>query len=210
MDSLPSIVARSIIISGSATLIATAWSIPLAYHASTHRRLTPLVYAFEALVGIPTVLVGLLLYALLSRQGPLGWLGLLYTPQAIVIGEALLITPLLVAVSYRVLSEKSRELWELAATLGATSSQAARLVLSESLPGLTSSVIMGFSRAIGELGVALIVGGNIAGLTRTMTTSIALYTSMGEYDKAITLGLILLAITVTFSILARAVRREWE
>ena len=210
MEPLTNIIVRSITISGSATLLASAWSIPLAYYATTRKRLILLIYAFEALVGVPTVLVGLLLYALLSRQGPLGWLGLLYTPQAIILGEALLITPLITAVSYRVLSERALEVWELAATLGATESQAAKIVFRENLPGLLSTLIMGFSRAVGELGVALIVGGNIAGLTRTMTTSIALYTSMGEYERAITLGLVLLAITLTFSILARMVRREWE
>ncbi len=210
MSELLSIVLRSLMISGTATLIAAAWSIPLAYAFSGSPKLKPLAYLIEALVGIPTVLVGLLLYMLLSRSGPLGFLNLLYTPQAIIIGEALLITPLITAVAYRTLKEYRTDYTELALSLGATNKQAALLVISQALPSMIAAIIMGFSRAIGELGVALIVGGNIKGLTRTMTTSIALYTAMGEYEFAIKLGLILVLLTLGISFAVRVVKTVWD
>ncbi|NOZ30453.1 MAG: ABC transporter permease subunit [Crenarchaeota archaeon] len=209
MEPIQNIVLRSLTISGTATLLAALWSLPLAYLLASSRRFRPLVYFFEALVGIPTVLVGLLLYLLLSRNGPLGFLELLYTPQAIIIGEALLITPLITAVSYQVMLTGLSYYRELALTLGASDRQAALLVFRETLPSLISSVVMGFSRAVGELGVALIVGGNIKGYTRTMTTSIALATAMGEYEAAVKLGLVLTAIAVGVSLVVRLVRREW-
>ncbi len=210
MNELASIVIRSIVISGTATILASAWSILLAYLLSGSYRLRHIAYLLEALVGIPTVLVGLLLYMLLSNDGPLGFLQLLYTPQAIIIGEALLITPLITAVSYQALKETRTKYTELALSLGATQRQAAGLVITQSLPSLLAAIVMGYSRAIGELGVALIVGGNIKGLTRTITTSIALYTAMGEYENAIKLGLVLVVLTIGVSLLVRLVKRTWD
>lgn len=210
MESLGAVTLRSIAISGSATVLAASWSIPLAYLLAESKRLRLLVYLVEALVGVPTVLVGLLFYLLLSRQGPLGFLGMLYTPQAIVVGEAVLITPLITAVSYNALLAGIQRYKELALTLGASSRQAALLVFRETLPSLVSSTVMGFSRAVGELGVALIVGGNIEGVTRTLTTSIALATAMGEYEAALKLGAVLTVIAIGVSIAVRLVRREWE
>lgn len=210
MESLGAVTLRSIAISGSATVLAASWSIPLAYLLAESKRLRLLVYLVEALVGVPTVLVGLLFYLLLSRQGPLGFLGMLYTPQAIVVGEAVLITPLITAVSYNALLAGIQRYKELALTLGASGRQAALLVFRETLPSLVSSTVMGFSRAVGELGVALIVGGNIEGVTRTLTTSIALATAMGEYEAALKLGAVLTVISIGVSIAVRLVRREWE
>lgn len=199
---------RSLYVSGIATLLATAWSIPLAYLMASRPRLRVLASPLEALVGVPTVLVGLLLYMLLSKRGPLGVLGLLYTPYAIIVGEALLITPLVTSVAYRVLREAVERYGELALSLGASESQAMATALSQSAPGLVAAVIMGFSRAIGELGVALMVGGNIKGYTRTLTTAIALEVAKGEFEEAVAMGLILVAIVVAVSIAVRAVRRE--
>ncbi|ABM80206.1 ABC transporter permease [Hyperthermus butylicus] len=209
MGELGDIVFRSIYVSGTATLLASLWSIPLAYLIASRRRLQALAPILEALVGIPTVLVGLLLYMLLSRSGPLGFLDLLYTPQAIIIGEAVLVTPLVTSVAYRVLRHGFEVYGELAYSLGATSRQAMITVVREALPGLVASVVMGFSRAIGELGVAFMVGGNIKGYTRTLTTAIALGVSMGEYEFAMRLGAVLLAITLLVSLVARLVQRLW-
>ena len=210
-ESVESIVFRSLWVSGTATILAASWSLPLAYLAVVWRRLgAVLVPVAEALVGVPTVLVGLLLYMLLSRQGPLGFLNLLYTPYAVIVGEAVLVTPLIVATSYRVLRAGYEAYGELAYSLGATGLQAAVTVLSHSLPGVVASLVMGFSRAIGELGVAFIVGGNIAGLTRTMTTAIALEVSMGEYEDALLLGGVLAGLTVLVSAVARLVVRRYE
>jgi len=198
---------RSITISGFATLLASSWSIPIAYILATRCRSELIISIVEAVVGIPTVLVGLLLYLLLSSSGPLGFLHMLYTPQAIVVGEAILITPLIISTSYRVLRNIVDTYGELALSLGASERQAMLLTLRESLPGILASTIMGFSRAIGELGIALIVGGNIRGYTRVLTTAIALEVSKGEFEKAVALGIVLVSITITISIVLKVLKR---
>ncbi|MCY0868131.1 MAG: ABC transporter permease [Desulfurococcus sp.] len=200
---------RSLWVSGLATLLAVSWSIPLAYILAVSKREKPVVYVMDALVGVPTVLIGLLLYFLLSRRGPLGFLNLLYTPWAIVIGQSVLVTPLLVAVSYRILTAGVSSYMELALSLGATSRQAALIVFRESLSGLLSGVVMAFSKAIGELGVALVVGGNIKGSTRVISTSIALATSLGEYEYAVLLGLSLTLIIIGLSMIRVLVDAKW-
>ena len=156
---------------------------------------------------MPTVLVGLLFYFLFSSQGPLGFLHLLYTPQAIIVGESVLITPLLVSTGYRVLRGAVETYGELALSLGATEGQALGLVVRESLPGLLGSLVMGFSRAIGELGVALLVGGNIRGYTRVLTTAIALEVSKGSFEKAVALGCVLVAIALGVAVAVRLASR---
>ncbi len=193
---------RSLYISGTATLLATMWSMPIAYVIARgkFRRILPIL---EALVGIPTVLIGLFLYFLLCSECPLGFLQLLYTPQAIIIGESILVTPLLISTMYRVLKEKIERYWETAITLGATERQAFMVAIDESMTGLLASIIMAFSRAIGELGVALLVGGNIKGYTRTLTTAIALEVSKGEFENAMELGLVLVFLTLVISLLLR-------
>ncbi|MEB3773312.1 MAG: ABC transporter permease [Desulfurococcales archaeon] len=193
---------RSIYISGTATILATTWSVPLAYVIAS-RGLRLLAVLSEALVGVPTVLVGLVLYMLLSESGPLAPLELLYTREAIIIGEAVLITPLIVASMHKVLEYSIKTYGELALSLGATGRGAMMLALREAAPGVVGSIVMGFSRAIGELGVALMLGGNIKGVTRTMTTAITLDVSMGRYEEALALGAILLLITLTISLAIR-------
>ncbi len=203
------VAARSLAISGLATLLAASWGLPLAFLLASRPRARPVVAILDALVGVPTVLVGLLLYLLLSRQGPLGFLQLLYTPTAIVIGEAVLVTPLLVSVAYRSLRPTVESVSLLVATFGGAGRQALLLSAREAAPGLASSIAMAFSRAVGELGVALVVGGNIKGYTRTLSTSIALATAMGEYEAAVKLGAVLAALSLGFSLAVRLVRREW-
>ncbi|MEB3862258.1 MAG: ABC transporter permease [Desulfurococcales archaeon] len=202
MEDLVGVTARTLYISTTATILASLWGIPIAYLIAS-RRLQTLATVFEALVGIPTVLIGLLLYLLLSKQGPLGSLNLLYTPTAIILGEAVLVTPLIVGASHRILKASIDTYGELAASLGASRIQAMALALAESLPGIASSMAMAFSRAVGELGIALLVGGNLKGYTRTLSTSIALEVSMGEYGDAIRLGAVLLSLSLGFSIVAR-------
>ena len=193
-ESVASIALRSVSISASAVLLSSLWSLPLAYLSARRPGLRVVADASEALVGVPTVLVGLVIYSLFSRRGPLGFLDLLYTPTAIVLGEAVLVTPLIIAVSHRVLKTAVEEYGELALTLGADSKAAALLALREALPGLLAAEVMAFSRAVGELGVALLVGGNIKGYTRTLTTAIALEVSKGEYEAALALGAALVAV----------------
>ncbi|MET1128847.1 MAG: ABC transporter permease [Thermoproteota archaeon] len=204
------IAARSVYVSGLATLLAASWSLPLAYVMAIRGRMRLLASLFESLVGVPTVLVGLVIYMLFSRKGPLGFLGLLYTPYAIVVGEAFLVTPLIVSVMHRVLQSAVKRYWELAVSLGASERQAMLTAFAQSLPAVVASIVMGFSRAIGELGVALLVGGNIKGYTRTLTTAIALEVSKGEFEDAVALGLVLVAIVAAFSAAARILWRGEE
>ena len=196
---------RSLWISGTATLLASSWSVPLALVLSSSSRGRRALALLEALVGVPTVLVGLLVYLLLSRSGPLGFLGLLYTPTAIILGESILVTPLIVAYAARSIAPSAAGIRLLAQTLGAGRGDTLALIAWESLPAITGAVVTGFSRAIGEVGVALVAGGSIKGYTRTLTTSIALATSMGMYGEAIRLGLVLTLLSIGVSLGARVV-----
>jgi len=208
IEEIVEITLRSLSISGAATLLASSWSIPVAYKISRSQRLSaffmPIV---EAIIGMPTVLIGLVMYMLLCSRGPLGIFRLLYTPYAIILGQAILITPLLIATSFRSLFHANQRYGELALTLGATERQAMKLVLTESTPGIIASIVMSFSRALGELGVALMVGGNIRGYTRVITTAIALEVSRGEFELALTLGCILITILIIVSLSLRMLRR---
>ncbi|HDN75723.1 MAG TPA: ABC transporter permease subunit [Acidilobales archaeon] len=198
---------RSIMISGGAVLLSSTWSLPLAYITSIKVRGELIPSILEALIGMPTVLLGLLLYFLLSSQGPLGFMRMLYTPQAIILGQALLITPLIIATSYRILRYSIETYGELALSLGASKGQAMIIAFRESIPGLLASLTMAFSRAIGELGIALIVGGNIKGYTRVLTTAIALEVSKGDFEKAVSLGMMLLLIMVVLALTIKSIRR---
>ncbi|MEM2909975.1 MAG: ABC transporter permease [Nitrososphaerota archaeon] len=195
------VVTRSILISGTATLFAAFWSVPIAMMltAKDSKFRVALLDVTNTLVGVPTVLVGLVLYLLFSRSGPLGFLGILYTPTSIVIGEAVLITPIIISLSALVLRETKAKVWEMAVSIGATERQASVTMVAESLPRLLMAILLGFNRAIGELGVALMLGGNIKGFTRVMTTAIALEVSKGEFELALTLGGILLLVTFTIT-----------
>jgi len=207
MNELVSIVLRSITVSGLATLLASLWSIPLALVLTVFKtRLSRvLLDIFNSLVSIPTVVLGLCLYMILSRSGPLGFLELLYTPLAISIGQALLITPLIVSVLSNSLSRIKENVLETAFALGATSSQAYFALLHEGLPLLVRSILIGFNRAIGELGVALMLGGNIRGYTRVMTTAIALEVVKGNFEQALNLGAVFIVIIVLLTIMIRAI-----
>lgn len=202
---------RSIYVSGTATLLASVWSLPTSYFLTLKRRVGIVEAVVESLVGIPTVLLGLLLYILLSSSGPLAPLGikLLYTPQAIILGESILVTPLMISTSYRVLKNSVVMYSELALSLGASKTQVMTLVIKESLPGVVASIIMSFSRALGELGIAMMVGGNISGYTRVMTTAIALGVVRGEFEEAIALGLVLMAIMVVISVTLKLINKVY-
>ena len=200
---------RSLMVSGLATLMASIWSIPLAA-ALTHSKsklCRAVLDVLNAMIGMPTVLIGLLLYLLLSRTGPLGVFNLLYTPLAISFGQAILITPLLVSLAAEHLGRVRESVSELALSLGATRVQMATTVIRETGPQLVSTVLVAFNRAIGELGVALMVGGNIRKFTRVMTTAIALEVEKGEFELALALGGILLFITILVTIMVRALGR---
>jgi len=200
MDTVADITIRTLTISGTATLLAITWSLPLAYRLAV-KGPKPIAHALESLVGTPTVLIGLILYLLFSRHGPLGNLALLYTPTAIVIGESILVTPLLVGTLHRIIEGIHATYGETVLALGATPRQAMHTVLEEATPAILGSSIMAFSRAAGELGIALLVGGNLEGRTRVLTTAIALDVSMGEFGDAVLLGSILLLLLLISSLL---------
>lgn len=148
--------------------------------------------SLNALMAVPTVMIGLILYGLLSRQGPLGALGLLYTPTAIILGQIVLVMPILLSVTLSTVASADRQLIPTLKSLGATTSQQICLILKELNLLIVAGIVLAFSRAIGEVGAAMMLGGNIAGLTRTMTTAIALETGKGEFERGLALGMMLL------------------
>ncbi len=152
-------------------------------------------------LAIPTVVIGILVYSLISRVGPLGYFGLLYTPTAVIIGQLVLSLPIIVALTHSAIQGIDIKVRHTALTLGATEVQAALAVISEARYAVMSAVIAGFGRNIAEVGAAMMLGGNIKGSTRTMTTAITLETSKGEYGFGIALGVILLFISLSINIL---------
>jgi tungstate transport system permease protein len=164
------------------------------------------VTVLNSLMGLPPVVVGLLVYLMLSRSGPLGVLGLLYTPTAMVIAQVVLITPIIAALAYQVMDDLHREYRDLFQSLGVPLTKAVPTYLWDARYSLITSVLAGFGRAISEVGAVIIVGGNIDHLTRVMTTAIALETSKGELAIALALGIILLALALIVNALVTTVR----
>lgn len=201
---------RSLAISGLATIAASLWSIPLGalMGLGRFRGRVLLRGVFNALLGVPTVTLGLVLYLLISKSGPMGFLRLLYTPTAIILGQAILITPIIVSFVATTLEAVDPDVRSLALTLGSTETGAALTVLNESLEGVLLSVTAGFNRAIAELGVALMVGGNIRGVTRVLTTYIALETGRGEIALGIAFAIILLSIVGVVNLSVNLIQRR--
>lgn len=204
---------RSVAISGLATVAASLWSIPLGalIGLGRFRGRVLLRGVFNVLLGVPTVTLGLVLYLLISKSGPLGFLRLLYTPTAIILGQAVLITPIIVSFVANSLEAVDPDVRNLALTLGSTEIEAVLAVLNESMEGVLLSVTAGFNRAIAELGIALMVGGNIRGVTRMLTTYIALETNRGEVAMGVAFAVVLLsivaAVNLSVNLLQRRLRR---
>lgn len=204
------VVGRSLGISGTACLLASLICLPLGslIHFHHFRGKRALINIIQTLFSVPTVLVGLLILVLFSRAGPLGEFGILFTPPVMVIGQMILIIPLLLGLTISALSGVSREIVDTATSLGASGFQAVLLVLKEARYAVLAAVIMGFGRAISEVGCALMVGGNIRGATRVITTSIALETSKGELALAIALGIILLSLALIINIVLNRLQQR--
>ncbi len=167
-----------------------------------------LIVLFNGLMGLPPVVVGLLVYLLLSRAGPLGSFGLLFSPAAMVIAQAVLVTPIVAALTRQTIADSWLEFREQLRSLGASRTRAAATLLWDGRFSLSTAALAGFGRAIAEVGAVMIVGGNIDGVTRVMTTTIALETSKGDLPLALGLGLIL--ITVVLAVNAAAyLLRQW-
>ena len=195
---LVEIVLLSLRVSLSAVAIAALLGLPLGAAIAVGRfpgRQTVIV-VLNALMGLPPVVVGLLVYLLLSRAGPLGALGILFTPSAMVFAQSILILPILAALSRQAIEDAWREYEEQLRSLGAGRMSAALTLLWDTRFSLLTTILAGFGRAAAEVGAVMIVGGNIDGVTRVMTTTIALETSKGDLPLALGLGVILIAIVI--------------
>lgn len=190
------VVWTSVYISLLATLCASVVGIPLGLLVGLQRFRGKdfLLRSLNTLMALPTVVVGLVLYGVFSRRGPAGDMGLLFTPAAMVIGQCILIIPIVWNLSIMAVQGADPRLAFTCRTLGTTAWQQAWIYLREVRFGLLAAIVLGFGRAIGEVGVAMMLGGNIEGFTRTMTTAIALETSKGEFEFALALGIVLLAV----------------
>ena len=204
------IVALSLKVSLTAVFLASCLGLPIgaAVAVGRFRGRRSLTVILNGLMGLPPVVVGLLVYLLLSRAGPLGTMGLLFTPTAMVIAQVVLITPIIAALSRQIVADAWREYEEQLRSLGASTPRAAFTLLLDTRFSLSTAVLAGLGRAVAEVGAVMIVGGNIDGVTRVMTTTIALETSKGDLPLALALGFILISIVLVLNALAHAVR-EW-
>ncbi len=192
------IIYLSIKVSGLALCIAAVSGIPLGAVIGLRRFFGKglLVSILNTFMGLPPVVVGLFLYLILSRSGPLGFMGLLYSPTAMIMAQTILALPIIIALSLAAVTSVDETVKQSAQALGASSGQISILVINEARYSIMAAVIAAFGRVIAEVGAVLIVGGNIAGLTRVMTTTIALETDKGDFELALALGIVLLAISL--------------
>jgi len=204
------IAGRSLMISLTSTLLASLVCIPLGsliqYHQFRGKRI--LISVLQTFFSIPTVAIGLFVFVLFSRAGPLGGLGLLFTPTVMVLGQMILITPILLGLTISATSGVDKAILDTARSLGASGFQTALVALREARFAVVAAVIMGFGRAISEVGIALIVGGNIRGFTRVITTAISLETSKGDLELAIALGIILLLIALVVNVVLNRLQQR--
>ena len=195
-------------VSGLSVVIASVIALPLGAWLALARfpgRQT-LIVILNGLMGLPPVVVGLLVYLLLSRAGPLGALGILFTPPAMIVAQTVLILPIIAALSRQVIEDAWSEYREQLLSLNATRWQSMLALLWDLRFTLSTAVLAGFGRAIAEVGAVMIVGGNIDGVTRVMTTAIALETSKGDLPLALALGAVLIAMVIVVNAAAQLVK----
>lgn len=196
------VVYLSLYVTFFSTLIASLLGVPLGFYLAVlefHGK-RALITLLNTMLALPTVVIGLLVYAFLSRRGLLGYLGLLYTPKAIIIGQIILILPWVTTFTMAAVGRIDRRYRLTALTLGASSLQAALVVAREARFGILAAIIAAFGRVIAEIGIAMMLGGNIKGYTRTMTTAMALEHNKGEFVLAVALGIILLSVSLLMNI----------
>lgn len=203
-----SVVLLSLNVSLAATALAALIGLPLGALIALrdfpgHHLVTVIL---NACMGLPPVVVGLAVYLLLSRAGPLGPLGLLFTPGAMIVAQTLLVLPIVAAVSRQIIADAWSEYREQLTSLGAGPVQAAATLIHDCRFSLTTAILAGFGRAAAEVGAVLVVGGNIDGVTRVMTTSIALETSKGDLPQALGLGFVLMTIVIAINGVAQLLR----
>src|SRR6476646_7947303 len=203
------IIALSLKVTLTAVLIATVIGFALGGALAVYRfpGRGALAAMLNALMGLPPVVAGLFVYLLLSNAGPLGVLQLLYTPQAMIVAQVILVTPIVAALTRQTCEDLLEEYREQLRSLGASSAEMVTTLLWDGRYRLITAVLAGFGRAIAEVGAVMIVGGNINHVTRTMTTAIALETSKGNITLALALGMILLAIALVVNVALMGIRR---
>ena len=202
------IIALSLRVSLTALLISgvVGLAIGALVGMSRFRGRAAIIILLNALMGLPPVVVGLCVYLMLSRSGPLGWMGLLYTPTAMIVAQAILITPIIAALSRQIIEDLHNEYAEQFRSLCVPPRSAAAALLWDARYSLLTVALAGFGRAIAEVGAVIIVGGNIDHLTRVRTTAIALETSKGDLALALALGIVLLIIALTVNAAAMTLR----
>ncbi|WP_380057879.1 ABC transporter permease [Falsihalocynthiibacter sp. SS001] len=193
---------RSLQVSLSATVIASLFALPLgtwlAIRRFRFRRLT--IAALNALMGLPPVVVGLVVYLMLSRSGPFGVLGLLFTPTAMIVAQVIIITPLIASITHQYMRDLWAEYHDLLISLNTSPRQRIATLLWDGRRALLTAALAGFGRAIGEVGAIIIVGGNIDHATRVLTTAIALETGKGDFALAMGLGFVLIGLALFVNI----------
>jgi tungstate transport system permease protein len=204
------IIFLSLKVSGVALIISTAAGLPLS--AILGLRKFPakgfVISLMNTFMGLPPVVVGLFVYIMLSRSGPLGFMGLLYTPSAMVIAQTILAFPIVVSLCHSAIAGVDPIIKQASMTLGATPFQITITIIKEARYGIMSGVIAAFGRVMAEVGAILIVGGNIAGYTRVMTTTIALETDKGNFELALALGIVLLSISMAVNIVLHLIQKK--
>lgn len=206
------IAGRSLAFAATSCSIATLICLPLGsiIHFNSFRGKRLIVNITQTLYSVPTVAIGLFVFVFISNVGPFGKLELLFTPAAIVIGQVLLVSPVITGLTIAALSGVDKAVTETAISLGANRFQATVLVVREARFAILAALIMGFGRAISEVGLSLMVGGNIRGFTRTITTAISLETSKGEVELAIALGIILIFLALVVNIVLNRIQHRKE
>jgi tungstate transport system permease protein len=207
-----SIVGVSLLVALASTTLATLTGVPFGIIVA-HKKFAgrgAILLALNTLMSLPTVVVGLMLYSFLSRRGPLGEMGLLYTRSAMVLGQWVLAFPIVAGLSAAAVKGLDPRIHLTAMSLGADSAKAFRTFLHEARFGIFAAVIAGFGRVFSEVGVSMMLGGNIRGYTRTITTTIALESSRGEFSLGIALGLLLLFVALLVNIVFYLFRRRSE
>ncbi len=206
------ITARTLVISISSTVIAGLMCLPLGslIHFNDFHGKSTLINLIQTFYSVPTVAVGLIVFLLFSRSGPLGFMELLFTPQVMIIGQVILISPIILGLVIAALNGVEKAAYETAIAIGASQFQATNVVIREARYAIYSAMILGFGRAISEVGLALMVGGNIRGYTRVMTTAISLDTSTGDIVLAIALGMILISLALIINFSLSRLQQRWR
>lgn len=206
------IVGLSLMVSLSSVIISTCLGVPLGALIGTHNfpLKNALLRTIYTLMSLPPVIAGLVVFLFIMRRGPLGSWGLAYTPAAMIIAQVCLVTPIITGLTYNIVRDKAPKVKSLAVTLGAGRLESLKLLIFELRIGILAAIVTGLGRAISEVGAVMIVGGNIKGKTRVMTTYIAQLKSMGDYSTAIAVGIVLLILAFLINTFLYNVQQKVE